>query len=196
MDSKINNFQGFLFERKKDKKSKKSTNDSSTEDVSKPKELLDELDINSDKMKLILNPIIECISGSIQCIVSINDLSITQTDNGDIEKLKKDFQTIKNNIENFLSNKKITKNLEFIESIKGIKNLLKEKNKIDKSIMTKEDFINIKEKSLKNKSGEALESSIYSILKESFGLYQDAIKNYINSLDEYLKIYIIKTSQK
>jgi len=188
IDSKINNFQGFLFERKKDKKSKKSNNDSSTKDVSNPKEF------DSDKMKLILNPIIECISGSIQCIVSIKDLSITQTDNENIEKLKDEFQTIKNNIENFLSNKKIENNSEFIKSINEIKEkIVKEKDLINNSVMTEKDFINIKEKSLKNKSGEALESSIYSILKESFGLYQDAIENYINSLNEYLKIYIIKT---
>ena len=179
IDSKINNFQGFLFERN------------------------GELQLNEEEKKIEINIekgskeesvllyIGECISNSIICLNSISYLSITDAD------VIKEINTIKGNKETItgeIKNKNIKDNNDFISKIEEIQTAIKNLGKkLADSKMSEDDFKEIEEKSKENKSGEKLEGALYYTLKDTFGLYQDAIKNYMNALTGYLKIYKKKT---
>jgi hypothetical protein len=107
----INNFKGFLFE--KDKKDKEVKNSSKDSEKSKDSNNLikdgDEYGIQlTDKIKLILNPILFCINQSLECIISIsknaistNDATINTNINGD-EGLKENIKKIRGFIKNRL----------------------------------------------------------------------------------------------
>jgi hypothetical protein len=173
----INNFNEFLFEKR-------------------PSISTWEIDI-TDKIKLILNPILFCINQSLECIISISKNTISTDDsaiNTDIDKLREKIKIIRDQIESKKINvDKETKD-EYSDSFTDIVNecnelIKKTAEKVDDSVMSENDFINIKNKAKDNKTGEKLEAAIYKTLKDSFGLYQGAIKNYMIASDEYLKIY-------
>jgi hypothetical protein len=198
----INNFKGFLFE--KDKKDKEVKNSSKDSEKSKDSNNLikdgDEYGIQlTDKIKLILNPILFCINQSLECIISISKNTISTDDsaintniNGN-EGLKENIKKIRG----FIGGKSIVGKISegkysdpFTDIVDKSKTLIIDTSKlIDDSIMSENDFINIKNKAKDNKTGEKLEAAIYKTLKDSFGLYQGAIKNYMIASDEYLKIY-------
>jgi hypothetical protein len=173
----INNFNEFLFEKR-------------------PSISTWEIDI-TDKIKLILNPILFCINQSLECIISISKNTISTDDsaiNTGIDELRKKIKIIRDQIESKKINvDKETKD-EYSDSFTDIVNecnelIKKTAENVDDSIMSENDFINIKNKAKDNKTGEKLEAAIYKTLKDSFGLYQGAIKNYMIASDEYLKIY-------